>query len=425
MALPSYQDPVQERQERVRRQKAAAFTPTGSTAVRGVRIRAWLIGGTALILALGGFWYFTHSGHDTSVVAGLPVSVRVAAVRHADMPVVERTMGTVVSDAMVQVTAMVPGPLTHAYFREGQTVRKGDPLFQIDPRSYQAALNQAKGQLAKAEATLAGAQRDLARYQALMKAHAGTLQILEDQQAIVASDKGIVEADKADVDTAAINLGYTTIRSPIDGKTGPILIQPGNVISVTGTTASTTPLVTITQIHPIKVSFSLPQSDLPRIQARQKSKGLAATIDLRNSGGESLKAPVTFIGNAVNNQTGTIELRVTVENSDGALVPGQIVNVTVELNNIPNALIGPHAAVNEGPTGHYVFVVSGGKAQLRPVKVLFDDSVNVAVAGDLKAGDKVVVDGQLRVTPGGPVVIDTSPGFVQPAQASGISAVPQ
>jgi multidrug efflux system membrane fusion protein len=351
--------------------------------------------------------------------------VRVAAVRRGDMPVVERTIGTVVSDAMVQVTAMVAGPLEHAYFEEGQIVKKGDPLFQIDPRTFQAALDQAKGQFAKDEATLAGAVRDLARYQALMKAHAGTQQILDDQEATVASDKGIVESDKANVATATINLGYATIRSPIDGKTGPILIQPGNVISVTGITANTAPLVTITQIHPIKVSFALPQSDLPSIQARQKSKGLVATIDLRNSGGETLTAPVTFIGNVVNNQTGTIELRVTLDNNDGALVPGQIVDVTVQLNNIPDATIVPHQAVNDGPAGHYVFAVSGGKAQLRPVKVLFDDSKNVAVDGDLKAGDQVVTDGQLRVVADGPVSIDTTPGYDADSQDSAITAVPQ
>jgi multidrug efflux system membrane fusion protein len=258
-----------------------------------------------------------------------------------------------------------------------------------------------------------------------MAAGAGTRQILEDQQAMVAGDRGTVEADQGNVDTAAINLGYTQIRSPIDGKTGPILIQPGNVSAVTGTSSTTTPLVTITQIRPIKVSFFLPQADLPRIQARQRSHGLTAVIDMRNDGGTRFTAPVTFTGNVVNNQTGTIELRVTLDNKDGTLVPGQVVDVSVALDDIPGAIIVPHEAVNDGPTGHYVFVVKDGKAELRPVKVLFDDSRRVAVRGALRPGDQVVVDGQLRVVPDAPVTIDTSEDGSDAPSGTAISAVPQ
>ncbi|HVW74267.1 MAG TPA: efflux RND transporter periplasmic adaptor subunit [Rhizomicrobium sp.] len=350
--------------------------------------------------------------------------MRVAPVIRGNMPVVERTIGTVVSNAMVQVTAVVPGPLMRAYFREGQMVKKGDLLFQIDPRGFQAALAQAKGQLAKDQALLAGAERDLRRDQRLMAAGAGTRQILEDQEATVAGDRGTVEADQGNVDNAAVNLGYTQIRSPIDGKTGPILIQPGNVIAVTGTSSTTTPLVTITQIQPIKVSFFLPQADLPRIQARQRSHGLTAVIDMRD-GGTWFSAPVTFTGNVVNDQTGTIELRVTLDNKNGVLVPGQVVDVSVALDDIPGAIIVPHEAVNDGPTGHYVFVVRDGKAELCPVKVLFDDSHHVAVQGALKPGDQVVVDGQLRVVPGAPVSIDTTQEGSDIPTGTAISAVPQ
>jgi multidrug efflux system membrane fusion protein len=184
------------------------------------------------------------------------------------------------------------------------------------------------------------------------------------------------------------------------------MIQPGNVISVTGTTSGTTPLVTITRIHPVKISFSLPQTDLPRIQARQASQGLTALIDMRSAGGQALVAPVNFIGNTVNNQTGTIEMRLALENANSALVPGQVVDVTVELNNIAHALIVPHEAVNDSPDGPYVYAIAAGRAVLRPVKVLFDDSHNVAVEGALKPGDKVVVDGQLRLIPDAPVLAE-------------------
>jgi len=382
----------------------------------------WLLATLAVASLLAGRWYFNRSNDAQQPVGTLAISVRVAPVTHGNMPVVERTIGTVVSDAMVQVTAMVPGRLQRAYFREGQIVKKGDLLFQIDPRSYQAALAQAKGQLAKDQALLIGAQRTLKRDQRLMAAGAGTQQILDDQQATAASYQGAVEADQANVDTAAINLGYTQIRSPINGKTGPILIQPGNVIAVTGTSASTTPLVTISQVTPIKISFSLPQADLSRIQAARRNHPLMATIRARN-GNERYSAPVTFTGNVINNQTGTIELRVTLDNKDGALVPGQVVNVSVALDDIPGALIVPHEAVNEGPAGHYVFVIRDGKAEMRPVKLLFDDSRRAAVRGSLKLGEQVVTDGQLRLVAGTPVTIDNS----RDGSAAGgaISAVPQ
>jgi multidrug efflux system membrane fusion protein len=389
-------------------------------------IAKWILGGVAMISLLGGYWYFNHQDSEGGrTAAPLAVSVRVAPVSRSNMPVVERTVGTVVSSAMVQVTAMVPGPIERAYFREGQIVQKGALLFQIDPRTFQAALLQAKGQLAKDQALQTGAEKDLRRDQRLMTAGAGTRQALEDQEATVASDKGAVEADQANVDTAAINLGYTEIRSPIDGKTGPILIQPGNVIAVTGTSSSTTPLVTISQVSPIKVSFSLPQMDLSRIQARQQSHGLTAIIDLHNGARTRFSAPVTFTGNVINNQTGTIELRVTLDNQDGVLVPGQVLDVSVALDDIPNATIVPHEAVNAGPTGHYVFVIRDGKAELSPVKVLFDDSRRVAVRGTLKAGDQVVVDGQLRLVPGAPVTIDTTRDDSDIALGTAISAVPQ
>lgn len=385
----------------------------------------WLFGGVALAVVLVAYWYANHRTEDNHPATPLAVSVRVAPVTRGNMPVVERTIGTVVSNAMVQVTAVVPGPLMRAYFQEGQMVKKGDLLFQIDPRSFQAALAQAKGQLTKDQAILVGAERDLRRDQRLMAAGAGTRQILEDQEATVASDKGTVEADQGNVDNAAVNLGYTQIRSPIDGKTGPILIQPGNVIAVTGTSSTTTPLVTITQIRPIKVSFFLPQADLSRIQARQHSDGLTAVIGMRNDSGMRFTAPVTFTGNVVNDQTGTIELRVTLDNKDDVLVPGQVVDVSVALDDIAGAVIVPHEAVNDGPVGHYVFVIRDGKAVLCPVKVLFDDSRRVAVKGALKPGDQVVVDGQLRVVPGAPVSIDTTQDGSDIPTGTAISAVPQ
>jgi multidrug efflux system membrane fusion protein len=209
-----------------------------------------------------------------------------------------------------------------------------------------------------------------------------------------------IAADEAAIKIAELNLGYTQIRSPVDGKTGPLLIQPGNMVVAAGTPP---PLVTIAQIQPIKISFNLPQSDLQLILARQRAKGLTATVDSNDAGGKPLSAPVDFTSNAVNNQSGTIELRATFTNKDFSFLPGQLVNVTVELDTIPKTLVAPRDAINEGPDGPYVYVVAVGKAVPHNVRVLFDDSKNVAIGGDVKPGDQVIVEGQLRVQPNGEV----------------------
>ncbi len=382
----------------------SAFQQAGRS-TRRLKIGKWL-SGAVLLLVLGGYWYWNH--HPAAATRGPRIGaapVRIAAVEKRDMPVIERTIGTVLANETVQVTPQVQGRVQQAFFKEGQMVKKGDLLFQIDSRPFEAALAQAHGQLTKDQAALDGAQRDLARYQTLRAQNAIAQQVMDDEMATAAADAGVVEADKANVQTAELNVEYTQIRSPVDGKTGPINIMPGNVISVTGTTATVNPLVTISEIHPIKISFFLPQTDLSRIQARQRSGGLIATIDQSDTGGSTFTVPVDFISNAVTNTTGTIELRATYANHDASLVPGQLVNVVVQLADISGATVVPHDALATGPDGQYVYRVADGKAEEVPVTVLFDDSKNVAVQGGLQPGDNVVIDGQLQVVPGGAVEV--------------------
>ena len=375
-------------------------SPSGLAKSRALLRRKYLIGGAALALVLGGYWYFSRSADEGGGGrGGNAAPVRVAKVVRRDMAVVEHSLGTVVANTTVQVTSRVQGVVDSAAFKEGQFVRKGDLLFQIDPRGFEAALAQARAILAKDQSLLINANRDKARYQSLHDQGA-----ISDQQRDTSSTSAdvlaaTVAADKAAMDVAALNLSYTQIRSPVDGKTGPLLIQPGNMVTAQGTT----PLVTIQQVRPVKVSFTLPQSDLTRIQARQKNKGLLAILENRPSGGQPLSAPVDFTSNAVNGQSGTIELRADFANEDLGLVPGQLVDVTVQLGDIPGALVVPRDAVNDGPDGSYVYVVEGGKAVSHPVKILFDDTQNVAVESDIKPGDAVITEGQLRVDPGGPV----------------------
>ena len=355
-----------------------------------------IFGAVAALLAVGLLWWMFAAGAAKPRPVTKPPVIVAEAIRQP-VTMYEHTIGTVVANATVQVTSRVEGQLVSAAFKEGDFVRKGDVLFQLDPRPFQAALEQATATQRKDQAQATAAQHDAERYAALVAQGAVSRsqadQYLANAKALVAS----VAADKANVDAARLNLVYTQIRSPVDGKTSAITIQPGNIVPANGTN----PLVTITQIHPIKVSFFLPQNDVPRIQAQMKTGGLAATVQVHNAAGApQLHAPVTFIGNAIDDKTGTIEMRATYDNTDNALVPGQLVDVKVALKNLPSAIVVPHDAINVGPDKPFVYVVTkDSKADLRPVTLLYDDGVHAAIAGKVNAGDRVVTEGQLRLVP--------------------------
>ncbi|HEY8254256.1 MAG TPA: efflux RND transporter periplasmic adaptor subunit [Rhizomicrobium sp.] len=356
----------------------------------GGRIRIILVGVAVLVLLIGGFWYFTHTSTPPARRAGA-APVKVAAVDIGNMPVVEHTIGTVMANSTVQVNARIQGQLIKAFFKEGQMVKAGDILFQIDSRPYQAVYDNALASLATAKA-----KAD--RYARLTAQNAVAPQQFDDAQA------AYLEA-KAAVESARLNVEFTTIRAPVNGKTGPILIQPGNMIAAATASTTASSLVSIAEIQPVKISLSLPQSDLPRIQARQAKGGLTLQISMHEAGGKDIQVPVNFIGNAVTSTTGTIELRASYPNPDMALVPGQLVDVTVALAEIANATLVPREAVNTGPDGQFVYAVRDGRAEQVPVKVLFDSGVDDAVAGDLRKGELVVTEGQLRVVPGAKVSI--------------------
>jgi multidrug efflux system membrane fusion protein len=377
--------------------------PPATTAVVRVRAGRWWLGGGALAVVLTAFAYMTHQQGRPVPPAVEPAAVapvRVAAASRRDVAVVERTIGTVLANATVQVTARVGGVIDAAYFREGQMVKAGDLLFQIDARPYEAALAQARADLAKDQAQLTNAVNNEKRTRSVYDEHLTSAEQLDAAVAATSSARAAVQADQAAVQIAELNLDYTRIRSPVDGKTGAILVHPGNL----ATTNGTSPLVTITQIEPIKVSFALPQSDLPQIQARAGAGGLTATVGPRGDGRAGVTAPVDFVSNVVNDTTGTIELRATFSNDDAALVPGQLVDVEVQLDRLSLATVVPRAAINEGPDGQFAYVVNADRrAEQRNVRVLFDDGTDVAIDGDVRPGELVVVEGQLRVVPGAAV----------------------
>jgi membrane fusion protein, multidrug efflux system len=363
--------------------------------------RSRLIATAGVGVVAAGLWSWKLDHHSAAAGRQPLAPVRIAHVERRNMGVVENTVGTVLANITVQVMPNVQGILESANFREGQFVTKGQLLFRIDPRQFRAAYEQAQAVLLHDESLLGNARRDERRYRMLIKQNSTSPQQLYASITNVKALVATVAADRAAARLAQITLGYTQIRSPIDGKTGPLLVQPGNLVDASGGTQL--PLVTIAQVRPVKLSFSLPQSDLSRIQARRKSGALLATIDV--PGGEPLSAPVDFVSNAITGQSGTIELRATFANTSLSLVPGQLVNVTVRLADLPNALVIPDDALNDGPDGPYVYVVAHGRATVRKVRILFDDATSTAVDGALRPGDAVIVEGQLRVVPGSPVQV--------------------
>jgi multidrug efflux system membrane fusion protein len=380
---------------RVGEQSPTATPRFGTRFWRTVGLK-WAVTAVGLLLAFAGYRHFADRGLSPAGDRSPMAPVRVAKVERRNMAVVEHTLGTVTADATVQVIARVEGVLETAYFQEGQFVKKGQLLFQIDPRPFQATLAQARATLQRDQAMLRNAERDKLRYERLFKQNSTSLQQLDTAAANADALAATVALDQAAVNFARLNLGYTQIRSPIDGKTGALLVQPGNMISGTPSAA----LVTINRLRPIKLAFNLPQSDYWRIRERGSSDPLLATVELPPAQGGPLSAPIYFTSNAVDSQSGTIELRAAFANTNLSLLPGQTVNVTVKLSDISNALVVPRDALNYGPNGPYVFVVVDSRAIVRPVTVRFDDGRNVAIAGDLKPDDAVIVEGQLSVVPG-------------------------
>lgn len=348
-------------------------------------------------LGLGG-------AHNAKSEQASPVTAAIAQV--SDVPVYTQTIGTVMANATVQVRPRADGQIVAVRFREGQIVKAGDLLFEIDRAPYEAALRAAQANLQRDEAQLGNASRDLGRANELSKKGYASAQTRDTASASKKSLAAGVAAAQAAVDQAQLQLGYTEIRSPIDGKTGPILVDAGNIVQA----ASATPLVTVTQIQPVKISFSLAQQNLPQLQEQMKAGTLVAALHVQSPSGipprADALAPVDFIGNTVNTSTGTIELRATYDNPDLSFVPGEFVDVNVRLAELKSVITIPREAVNTGQKGLYVFVIGkDDKVEMRDVTLLHQDNDVAAIKNGLNAGERVVTDGQLRLLPGALVKI--------------------
>lgn len=378
------------------------------------RFRSLII--TALILAaLGGVaWYAFQQKQNAGRGAGRPdmaVPVLAATPRVQDVPVYLDGVGAVRALNTVTVRAQVDGKLIAVNFKEGQDVKAGDVLAEIDPAIYQAQYDQAVAKKAQDEAQLANARIDLARYQQLAASNAGSKQQADTQKATVAQLEALTRSDQASIDNAAATLSYTKVVAPLSGRAGLRQVDQGNLVRA----ADTTGLVVITQLQPIAVQFSLPQQQIVRVNAAAAKGPLS--VDVFGNDGVTVvdTGKLSGIDNQVDQTTGTVKLKAEFPNGRFQLWPGQFVNVRLKVETLPQALVVPTSAVQRGPAGTFSYVIGEGDVvSARPVKVTQQNEADAVIASGLEPTDRVVTTGFANLADGAKVRVGSGDQTVKP-----------
>ena len=332
--------------------------------------------------------------------------VRVAPVVKGDLPVTLKALGTVTPLAMVTVRAQISGQLTEVAFQEGQIVKPGDFLAQIDPRPYQVALAQAEAQLASDRAALNNAQRDLQRYTTLVTQNSVARQRRDTQAALVTQNQGIVQSDEAQVNAQKLNLVYAHIVAPIAGQIGLRLVDPGNYIQPNDPNG----IAIITQLHPISVIFTLPEDNLPVVSERQQRQGKLPISAYDRAGTTELATgALETIDNQMDLSTASVKLRAIFDNSQGVLFPNQFVNIRTQIDSLHDVTLVPAIAVQQGATGDFVYIVRGDSTvATQTVRLGPTDGQRRVIVSGLETGDQVVVDGVDSLHEGAKVVVVAS-----------------
>jgi multidrug efflux system membrane fusion protein len=359
-----------------------------------------LVGAAIMALAallMTGWSPGTWVSQAAAQTAGPVIPVTAGTVVVEDVPMFLHGIGTVQAYNMVAIKSRVDGQIVKIDFKEGQDVKEGDLLLQIDPRPYAALLAQAEATKQKDEAQLVGAQADLERYAQLVPAGHQTRQSYDQQKALVAQLQATIKADEAQIDTAKLNLGYTDIRSPIDGRLGARLVDKGNLVRATDNVV----LVTISEVKPIFVSFTLPQETLDGIVDNHRKTPLVVRAYSGDGKKQLAEGKLTLIDNAIDQSTGTIHLKARFDNEDERLWPGEFVNMRVILGMRSAVATVPAQTVQDGPNGQYAYVIKpDDTVERRPVEVAsVQDGIAVVTKG-LSPGERIVVDGQYRLTNG-------------------------
>lgn len=377
------------------------MTPFPSPALLTPRRRLfWL--GLVLTVALAAFAWtrFSSSGGGRDVKPSA-VPVRAAPVLREDVPLLLSALGTVQPSGSVLVRSRVDGRLMRIHFMEGQRVGAGDLLAEIDPRPFRNALREAQGQLARDAAQLENARRDLARYEQLSKGDYIAEQQVETQRALVRQYEGVVRSDEAQAASAALQLEYSRIEAPMDGRLGLRQVDEGNMIRASDAGG----IVRITRTEPADVVFSLPETELPEVlaayrEAAARGRSLSVRAFDRNQKIPLADGELLSMDNQVDTATGTVKFKARFANSDEALFPNQFVNIRLEVRIRKDATVAPAAAVQLGAQGSFVYVLREGKAHLRLVKTGWRSNDKVVVESGLEPGETVVVDGVDRLRDG-------------------------
>ena len=366
----------------------------------------WLTVAAAVIV--GAFFYLRHSSRQQANAgdppAVRPVVVSTAEAKKGDLGVYIDALGTVTPVYTVTVTSRVQGEITQVYYKEGQMVRKGDALLEIDPRPYQAALTQVEGQLAHDQAVLSEAKIDRDRYQQAFNRNAIAKQQLDDQEQVVLQDEGTVKNDEGLLANAKVNLVYTHITSPIDGRVGLRLVDPGNIVQANSTTA----LVVITQIQPITVIFSIAEDHLGKVQ-QQLRKGVRLPVDAydRDQATKLASGYLLTLDNVIDTTTGTVKLKAQFANTDNALFPSQFVNARLLVDTLSGVTLIPTPAIQRNAQGAFAYVIGKDQvAAMHPIKLGSTDGVMTQVDG-IQPGDVVAINGFDKLQDGSKVSIRT------------------
>ena len=369
--------------------------------------KIFLAGGTVVLLGIVWSVYRHHASAATAAVASrsgnFPVPVVTGKVARKDVPIYLDGLGTVQAFNTVTIHTRVDGELVKVVFTEGQDVKTGDLLAQIDPAPYQAALEQAAAKKAQDEAQLANARVDLKRYADLLATDGTTEQVYDTQKALVGQLAATVQADQAAIDSAKVNLDYTTIRSPLDGRTGIRLVDQGNIVHASDAGG----LVVLTQLRPISVVFTLPESALAKLQKNQDATNYTVLAVARDNTNVLATGQLAVIDNEIDSTTGTIRIKANFANENLRLWPGEFVNTRLLLETREDSVVVPASVVQRGPDGAFAFVVSAAKdnptnqiAKMRPIKVAQIDNGEALIDDGLEAGETVVVDGQYKLQDG-------------------------
>lgn len=335
-----------------------------------------------------------------------PVPVTVATAVQKDVPVQVRAIGNVEAYNTVLIKAQVNGQIARVHFREGEDVRKGQLLFTIDPRPFEAALKQAEAALAKDQAQAKYVKDQMGRYGALLKDGIVSQDQYDQIRANADAYDATIAADRATVENAKIQLGYCYIRSPIDGRTGNLMVQAGNLVKANDVPV----LVTINQLSPIYATFSVPERDMVDLR-KYLGKGIRVEAYVTGDEGKPESGSITFLDNTVDTSTGSIKLKATFANSSRRLWPGQFVSVVISMTSLPNAVVVPTRAIQTGQQGQYLFVVKADQTvEQRPVSVGVAVNGETVIVGGVRASETVVTDGQVRLVPGAKVEVKQGSG---------------